>query len=94
VLVSGDLDFQPVAEHAADAGVPIVVFTPDDHRQYNLAPTKDASRVRFEYLTQDLLNECHLKSDFMEYLRLKVQYRPEFQSCLDYEERLAKLARR
>ena len=94
MLVSGDLDFQPVAEHAADAGVPIVVFTPDDHRQYNLAPTKDASRVRFEYLTQDLLNECHLKSDFMEYLRLKVQYRPEFQSCLDYEERLAKLARR
>ena len=94
VLVSGDLDFQPVAEHAAAAGVPIAVFTPDDHKQYNLAPAKDASRARFAYLTQDLLNDCHLKSDFIEYLKLKVQYRAEFQPCLDYEERLAKQARR
>jgi hypothetical protein len=94
VLVSGDLDFQPVAEHAADAGVPIAVFTPDDHKQHQIAPTKDASRVRFEYLSQDLLNECHLKSDFVEYLRLKVQYQSEFQPCLDYEERLMKQARR
>lgn len=83
-----------MAEHAADAGVPMVVFTPHDHKQYNLAPTKDASRVRFAYLTQDLLNECRLKSDFMEYLKLKVQYQREFQPCLDYEQRLAKQARR
>lgn len=94
VLVSGDLDFQPVAEHAADAGVPIVVFTPDDHKKYNLPPMKDTSRARFEYLTQDLLEECHLKSDFMEYLRLKVQYQSEFGDCLKLEERLAKQARR
>jgi hypothetical protein len=94
VLVSGDLDFQPVADHATDKGAPIVVFTPDDHKKYNLPPTKDASRARFEYLTQDLLEECHLKSDFMEYLRLKVQYQPEFGDCLKLEERLAKQARR
>jgi hypothetical protein len=94
VPVSGDLDFQPVAEHAADAGVPIAVFNPHDHKKYNLAPGKDASGVRFAYLTQDLLNECHLKSDFLEYLRLKVQHRQEFQPCLDYEERLVKQSRR
>lgn len=94
VLVSGDLDFQPVAQHAADAGVPIVVFTPGDRKQYNLAPSKDASRVWFAYLTQDLLNECHLKSDFLPYLRLKVEASPEFQPCLDYEERHPKQARR
>jgi uncharacterized LabA/DUF88 family protein len=90
VLVSGDLDFQPVAQHAADAGVPIVVFTPGDHKKYNLAPTQDASQVRFAYLTQDPLNACHLNSAFLPYLRLKVESHPEFQPCLDYEERHAK----
>src|SRR5208337_247284 len=29
VLISGDLDFQPVVQHVAEVRVPIAVFTPD-----------------------------------------------------------------
>src|SRR5580658_141993 len=73
VLVSGDLDFQPVVEHVRDAGVPIAVFTPDDHLLYSVGLHKDASRVRFAYLTQDVLRECRLKSDFLRYVSLKAE---------------------
>jgi uncharacterized LabA/DUF88 family protein len=85
VLVSGDLDFQPVAERVRDVGVPIVVFTPDDHRSYQVGPGKNASGVQFAYLTQDVLNECRLKSDFLPYVKLKAESQPEFLRCLEYE---------
>ena len=87
VLVSGDLDFQPVVEYVLDSGVPIAVFTPDEHSPYSVTPGKDTSRVRFAYLTQDLLEQCRLKSDFRPYLTLKVESQPEFGPCLDYERR-------
>ena len=90
VLVSDDLDFQPVVEHAAGAGVPIVVFTPGDRQPYNLEPGKDSSLVRFSYLTEDLLRKCRLRSDFLPYLRLKVASQPEFAGCLAFEERRGK----
>jgi len=90
VLVSDDLDFQPVVEHAADAGVPIAVFTTGDRQPYNLEPGKDSSLVRFSYLTQDLLKKCRLRSDFLPYLRLKVASQPEFAGCLEFEERQGK----
>ncbi len=93
VLVSGDMDFQPVVQHAATADVPIVVFFPDDHKTYNLTPGADGSRVRFAHLTQDLLKDCRLKSDFLPYLRLKVEADQAFQRCLEYEERQARSAR-
>lgn len=87
VLVSGDLDFQAVVEYVVDSGVPIAVFTPDDHALYNLSPGKNTSRVAFSYLTQDLLKECRLKSDFLPYLTIKVDSQPEFRPCLAYERR-------
>jgi uncharacterized LabA/DUF88 family protein len=90
VLVSGDLDFQPLVQHVADARIPIAVFTPDDHPLYELEPGKDASLAQFAHLTQDLMLECHLKSDFLPYLRLKVEAKPEFRECLLYEERRQK----
>lgn len=94
VLVSGDLDFLPVVQHVADAGIPIAVFTPENHPLYNLAPGKDCALVRFAHLTQDLLQNCILKTDFRDYLRLKVDAKPEFRDCLDHEERLWKQARK
>jgi len=94
VLVSDDLDFQPVVEHVADSGVPIAVFTPEDHRLNNVAPGKDKSLVQFAYLTQDLMLQCHLKSDFLPYLRLKVEANPDFRECLLYEERQQRPTRR
>jgi uncharacterized LabA/DUF88 family protein len=87
VLVSGDLDFQPVVEHVRDVGVRIAVFTPDEHLLYSVGLHKDASQVRFSYLTQDLLDECRLKVDFLQYVSSKAESQPEFRPCLEYEKR-------
>jgi len=93
ILVSGDLDFQPVVEHVIDVGIPIAVFTPDDHAPYSIGLGKDASRLRIAYLTQDLLEECRLKGEFLQYVSLKAESHPEFRPCLEYEKRRQKLAR-
>ena len=87
VLVSGDLDFLPFVECAAEAGIPVAVFFPQDHPLYALRPGVDYSnRVVITYLTQDIMKRCRLSDKrWLEYLRLKVRDRKKFQPCLDYE---------
>ena len=87
VLVSGDRDFMPVVELAARAQVPVVVYFPQDHPRYALAPGVDYSdRVEITYLTREIMKDCRLSDkQWMEYLNIKVRDRKKFQPCLDYE---------
>jgi len=87
VLVSGDLDFMPIVECAAEAGIPVAVFFPQDHPPYRLPPGVGYSnRVEITYLTHDIMKKCRLSDKrWLEYLRLKVRDRKKFQPCLDYE---------
>ena len=93
VLISGDLDFNLSSNRSQTPGT-FAVFTPDEHPLYKLEPGKDTSLARFSYLTQDLMLECHLKSDFLPYLELKVKADENFRDCLLYEQRLQKATRR
>jgi uncharacterized LabA/DUF88 family protein len=91
VLVSGDMDFMPLVEHAADAHIPIAVYFPQDHPLYQMRPGFDRPElVTITYLTRELMNSCRLSDrHWLEYLRLKVQDRKKFQPCLDYEMKAA-----
>lgn len=90
VLVSGDMDFRPVVECAANADIPIAVFFPQEHPLYQLRPGfPHPERVAITYLTREIMSRCRLSDKrWMEYLELKVRDRKKFQPCLDHEKKL------
>jgi len=91
VLLSGDLDFQPIVKHTAEQGVPISVFVPEDHKLYNLEPGATYTKnVRINHLAQDVLKECRLSYDdeWLTVLKMKVEKEPKFARCLEYENDL------
>jgi uncharacterized LabA/DUF88 family protein len=90
VLISGDRDFQPAIEMAAQQGIPVAVFFPQDHDLYALRPGADYSkRVLITYLTREMLKPYLLnQAQWREYLTLKVRDHKKFQPCLDYENSL------
>jgi uncharacterized LabA/DUF88 family protein len=87
VLVSGDMDFLPLVEHAANAGIPVAVYFPQDHPLYKMRVGFEHSQlVTVSYLTREILSKCRLSDKhWIEYLQLKVRDRKKFQPCLDYE---------
>ena len=91
VLVSGDMDFMPLVEHAADADIPVAVYFPQDHALYQMRPGfKHSELVTITYLTREIMDRCRLSDKrWLEYLQLKVQDRKKFQPCLDHELKTA-----
>jgi uncharacterized LabA/DUF88 family protein len=95
VLVSGDMDFLPLVEHATDASIPIAVYFPQDHPLYQMRPGfKHPELVTISYLTREIMKKCRLSDKhWLQYLKLKVQDHKRFQPCLDHEMKLQGLAK-
>jgi uncharacterized LabA/DUF88 family protein len=90
VLVSGDRDFLPAVELAAQQGVPVAIFFPQDHPQYNLRLGADyTNRVLRTYLSRDVMEPHRLRDQrWRDYLVSKIADQPKFRPSLDYEDDL------
>jgi hypothetical protein len=103
VLVSGDQDFVPAIETILDLEIPVSVFNPNDHRNYQLG-SATASRELFEvsHLTQEIMAACPLGHDaeWIEYLEMKLESRrgkpfeADYQRMFDDEKRKDRNRRR
>ena len=110
VLVSGDFDFCPAVDRVVRVGIPVVVYNPEEHANYNLPldvlPGNVPARRLFEmrYLGKDIMHRCGLgrEADWIGYLEKKTEsYRlsnPEYFSTygvrLEAEKRAQKNRRR
>lgn len=101
IVVSGDSDLEPAVRAAALAGLPVVVFNPHDHAEYQMPVDANIPRGCFHmrFLSTDLLETCRLETPanyarWIEYLQSKVESNPKFQVCLDQEKRLRRASSR
>jgi uncharacterized LabA/DUF88 family protein len=99
VLVSGDQDFVPAIETVLALKIPVSVFNPNDHLNFQL-DAKITSRDLFEitHLTQDIMAACPLghEREWIDYLERKVdscrgrKFEADYQAMLDDEKRRAR----
>jgi len=110
ILVSGDLDFFPAVAKVARAGIPVVVYNPDEHPNYSLQadqlpgnrPVRQLFQMR--HLGKETIYRCGLgrEADWIRYLEKKTEsYRasnPEYFAAysmlLESEKRAQKNRRR
>ena len=110
ILVSGDFDFYPAVAKVVRAGIPVVVYNPDEHPNYSLQPdqlpgNRPLSQLfQMRHLGKDTMYRCGLgrEADWIRYLEKKTEsYRtsnPEhfkaYSMLLESEKRAEKNRRR
>ncbi len=99
VLVSGDQDFVPAIETILSLRIPVMVFNPNDHLNFQLdAKTAMSDLFEIAHLTQNVMAACPLghEKEWVDYLEMKVdacrgrKFESEYQVMLDDEKRRAR----